>query len=404
MIQAVGSARWRLFVVAVISLVIAGAHPGAQQTSREERAAIWRGAVEHHNPGHQDNEIAFVASWPRADLDAAWADTRRALDPSLLPAFVRRAVLLHTDILVFYRKADGYDISPDGPAVAVIVDGTQVATKSAGTSHWEFARTLLDSLRGPADDPLVLAWYRATTAMATYWLDWPECGRQVARFKSRFASDAVMALYEGTMHETLASPSIQAVFESSAPPDVSRALPLRAGGLPVFSPSGTRQWDVGTTDSELKQAETLFRRALTLDRNLPEARVRLGHVLARRGRHAEAITELEPAVAEATSDLIRFWGLMWLARERMATGALVGAREALTEASRLYPRAETPRLGLSQLAFDAGRRNEALDAFRAIVLPRETLDESDPWLTYEFDHSPDVRELMDAMIKAFQSA
>jgi Flp pilus assembly protein TadD len=52
---------------------------------------------------------------------------------------------------------------------------------------------------------------------------------------------------------------------------------------------------IGDVGAELGKAERLFRQSLELNPKQVEARIRLGHVLGRRGRHQEAIVELRRA-------------------------------------------------------------------------------------------------------------
>jgi hypothetical protein len=73
---------------------------------------------------------------------------------------------------------------------------------------------------------------------------------------------------------------------------------------------------------------------------------------------------------------------LFLGAEEEALGRLAQARAAYTEAAALYPRAQAPRLGLSQLAHRTGDR-VAARAEPAPALPPYVSDlKDDPWWTY----------------------
>ena len=86
------------------------------------------------------------------------------------------------------------------------------------------------------------------------------------------------------------------------------------------------------------KAERLFRESLERDPTRTEARIRLGRVLGRRGRHQDAIVELRRATMGTKNRLLLYYGHMFLGAEadaarsdgRSATG--VRARERAVSA------------------------------------------------------------------------
>ena len=190
---------------------------------------------------------------------------------------------------------------------------------SAIAGHIELAREALDLVTqpcsiqpAPAEDPWVRDWYGASLA---YQLS---RGRfevaHVLRAVELFRDDSDLLALGGAIHEALASPQFQAALGSD------RVLRDR---LQVLTASG-----------ELGRSEDLLRRALRVDGRLVEARIRLGHVLGLRGKHAEAARELERAVAGrrrgSAAGLLRSHA----ARARARSVRRAGSRHALPTSRR----------------------------------------------------------------------
>jgi tetratricopeptide (TPR) repeat protein len=143
-------------------------------------------------------------------------------------------------------------------------------------------------------------------------------------------------------------------------------------------------FDVGSEQDELREAEGLFRRTLAAGPTYHEARIRLGRVLGRQGRHEEAARELRAAVAAVdVNPLLLYYASMFLGVEAEALGRSAEAKGAYERAAKLYPDAQSPGLALSALALRRGDREAALRLIEP-VLNREKTDEGrDPWWTYE---------------------
>ncbi len=76
---------------------------------------------------------------------------------------------------------------------------------------------------------------------------------------------------------------------------------------------------VETEGSELRRSEQLYKRALEADPALVEARIRLGRVLGLRGRHEEAVAQLQQGLS-ATETLLQYHAHLFLAAELDALG------------------------------------------------------------------------------------
>src|SRR5207248_7243201 len=135
--------------------------------------------------------------------------------------------------------------------------------------------------------------------------------------------------------------------------------------------------------SNLRDAETYFRRAVEGDDAFVEARLRLGHVVGLLGRHEEASSHLQRALAGARDRAPQYHAAMFLGNEQQALGQRARARESYEKAAALYPRAQSPLLALTQLARGAGDRPGAWRAFQPLLtLPADESARADPWWGY----------------------
>jgi tetratricopeptide (TPR) repeat protein len=404
----------RALLFAALGCLVLLAPVAAQQDAATLPA--WRAAVEAHRPGVLDQPVRTVAGWTKSDLEKVLEAFRQTALPPGAPrdaraqrdAWLRRAILLHTDILVLLRQPGGYPLPPSGDrSVGLVADGVQVGVQR-GTAQWAFTRRLVEDLQ---DANAARTWFRATSAFLQSWQDWPESSAHLAEGRKRFPDDAVLLLYEGTIHETYASPAIQTL---ELPKELMTPEPVSFATGSVFSlanlnrPAPAMSWVFQSADIERLEAERLLRQAIGSDRNLAEAHVRLGHVLGQRGRHADAIDALERGLQLSRSPIVRYWALVWLGQARRDAGRIAPAIEAFEQAAALFPRAQTPRLGLSQLLYDRGDRARALAEYTTALAatgPSTSLGagDDDPRLVYEHTHVPAAGVLVVELRTAFGS-
>jgi hypothetical protein len=83
---------------------------------------------------------------------------------------------------------------------------------------------------------------------------------------------------------------------------------------------------------------------------------------------------------------MQYYALLLLGREEQTLGKRDAARGAFARAVALYPGAQSPRLGLSQLARDEGDRTTALGALDP--LSKRSSMGGDPWWSYSRGASP----------------
>jgi tetratricopeptide (TPR) repeat protein len=204
------------------------------------------------------------------------------------------------------------------------------------------------------------------------------------------------------MHQVFADARLQRVFEAQR---------TALGASPGFGPVGGgptprvigRGMQVVVQDlppraSEARAAaERAFRRALSEDPSLDEARVRLAHVLLDRGRHDEAAREIERLVAAgAPQPFLAYYAAVVEGLVARARGRVDDAESAFTRALETVPDAQVPRLALSELAEARGDRVGAIAALAALegALSRPV---NDPWWIVGRTHGRTARETIDGM-------
>ena len=371
----------------------------------QQRLQIWLSAVEQHQPGTADDAARLFASASQASLtrlsadllslddllvraqvrparsdaraDIAYADRQFTIAEVQqllglseqearggdLTRILRRGMLLHTDIAVLVPPDERPRVGR--PEVSVLRDGHQDSVAYSQGGHWGFARILADALRpGPAQDPTVRQWYRATSAYLQGRGDIAAADAQLERARKLFPDDAEIWFYSGCLREDLASPVVHQAVESIVP------LPGRQRAA-VESPKG-----------HLEAAATCFRRALQLDSGLAEARVRLAHVAALLDDHEEAVRQLRQCVT-AADRYVAYYASLFLGGEEEALSHRDEARALYERAATLSPGAQSPLVALSHLALRFGDREGALAAAHSVGrLPADAPERFDPWGVY----------------------
>jgi tetratricopeptide (TPR) repeat protein len=228
--------------------------------------------------------------------------------------------------------------------------------------HWAAARALLEVVAPePAGDEWVHDWYRAAAARMRRDSLLASSEPLLARARQLFPKDAVFPFYGGCLHETHASPAIQAVYASAASSSSQRGR--------------VAPWQSGP---HLGQAAERFREALALRPAWPEARVRLGRVLGLLGRHEDSAAMLRRALDETDDLPLVYWGMLFLGAAEEALGRDADARAAYERARKLRPGAQAPSLSLSLMARRSGERSRAIAELRALLtLPPDAVSRYD---------------------------
>jgi hypothetical protein len=392
------------------------------------RLQVWLAAVNQHTPGKADAPALAVWTWTRQQLDVLAPDVRALLrliatgNPGAsrgLPGYTasefmelqrlavqhvsgganrlrKRGAMLHADIASLIPpviepfaagqppNAGGQSTGPRRSSIESS-DGRFQGIRYTGV-HWEFGRTLLDGVTpDPSHDETVQLWYRATSAWQISRHHFTDALPHLERARRVVPMDPRIFLASGGVAEMLATPRIQGMIRTTALP----------AGVVI---------DVPSERSNLRNAEAFYRRALELDPELTEARIRLGRVLGLQGHHEEAIRELRRADGAGAGALLQYCAAMFLGADEEALGHFARARDAFATASALYPNAQSPYLALSRLAWRTGDRAAALGAIQPVLaLPANEDVREDPWWQYFDGTGRDATVLLEGLHRFFQS-
>jgi tetratricopeptide (TPR) repeat protein len=384
--------------VAVLAALSVGAR--AQDLDRHIRLA-WVDAVNSHVPGQHDEAVDLVAPWSWTVLESLY---RSVSDRDRVGKFrlIRRALVLHTDIAILSRTAEGYRLPSENRNLTIVDDGRGVGQMSA-TSHWEFARSLLTRVPEDEDEDDRLhvgrVFYRASAAMLQFWGEYPELTLHLDDARRFLGEDAVLLLYEGTQHQAYAGPRVQRFLDERRRAEALRSpkgpIPGVVGGSSTRAPSVPAR-ELPSAARSRREAARLFRRAISLDPSLDEARVRLAHVLFDDDRPDEARVELDKVSGEAHAPFLGYYKALIEGRVERALGRLDRARIAFERAASIYPNAQAPVYSSSELALAQGDRRGALA--QLLRDPQPTRIEADePWWWLDRVHAPPADVLIEDM-------
>jgi tetratricopeptide (TPR) repeat protein len=252
-------------------------------------------------------------------------------------------------------------------------DGQQTGLTNT-VSHWNMGRRLLDRVRpvdsksslktrpDPGADDTVRRWYLAGCAymLRTRFIE----VSQFIRALELFPDDPEVLFLVASMHEYFAGARTQSVMRT------------------MKAPRGV-DFGIQEESTELRLAEQLYKRALERHPKMTEARVRVGRVLGLRGRHEEAVAQLRQGLG-AEEPVLQYYAHLFLGGEFEALGNGADARQSYERAATLVPTAQSPLLGLSRLADQAGDRAAARALIAQVMkLPVHDQERADPWWVYE---------------------
>lgn len=379
-----------------------------QPADRLRTLEIWISAIESHAPALDDAAIAAMRTIRSDDIEPAFAPMTAVLDAALLPParlkwdspfrehadrkfsraeaarlaplthriatfgverFLKRAAVLHSDMGVIAPNAHltfGYGGSH------FVQDGVSVAD-AGRTWHWMLARAFLDAVPGADEDPAVRLWYQAVATHLWSSRSLVEAEPHIKRGLARFPRDADLHFARGLMHESRGAPHVQAGVEAQL-----AGLP-KSERLRFERVIQSANWEQG-------QAKSAFAKALALNPDHLEARIRHGRSLILAGEYRAAAGELRASIEREPPSMLRYFAYLFLGRAYEELRRTDDAGAAYQAAAALFPAAQSPRLSLSQLALQAGEG----DAARRVVsiLSEPGAPESDPWWAYHYERDP----------------
>jgi tetratricopeptide (TPR) repeat protein len=321
-------------------------------------------AVERYRGGDPD---VVREAWPVERLRQDIAELKRWPRRASFP--FEAGAMLYTDRDVEERDArSGPEEVPSQPAPLL-----------------DAARQILELIPDPErrrrfDRPWLLA-----VALHLYRRgQWPLALRYMDLGLRRYPEDPRFLLARGSLLETQAAQDLLVSLADLAAPTQSRR---------------EAAWNqAGASRDQLLQAESCYRRALTADPGLVEARVRLGHVLHRRGQSEKAVPELEGVVAAADADpRMRYLAWLFLGAIREAEGRPRDAVPAYQAAIRLLPDSQAPYVALSHAFHRLGERAPSREALREGIAREGRRHEGDPWWGYPWGQSHEAEERLLAL-------
>ena len=297
----------------------------------------------------------------------------RELHQHAHPAVILRSAALLSDIAFAIPSRDR-QLSNLAGGTLMANDGRLVGPGTLD-GHLAAARTLLDALPrsgSPGAAQIrahVVAWYRTVGATLADVHNLADLEFHVKRATERFSNDAGILFDAGCFYATFASPRTQ--------------VPLAEGDRPESDPPGRVVLRVERSEAAmLAEAEKYFRQAVTADPSFAEAAVRLGRVLAFRGRAADALETLRRAAGLGADDAARYYSWMFYGAVLADAGRPSEALRAFQAAATLFPRAQSPQLAISQVAGDYGDRMQARAALERVFASALDARREDPWWDY----------------------
>jgi hypothetical protein len=445
-------------------LVLSALQAAAPPSDRVAKVERWLSIVQHHVPGTNDEGVREIAAWDPAELSQLFVDLQSlatlmrapgrvlyyrprgsrqdvrlytqtqaarmnvlacvaggiiASDPECLRrkagteltedlsrlamlSFDARGVgadnyilkygaLLHTDVALFAPDT-AVPLSSGGPGPqrfrVDMADGQPTSIHQSAV-HWEISRMLLDEVRptragkpAPGRDDMVHDWYIATAAFMQYFVHYDTT--HLERARQLFPNDRDILFLCATQHAIYATPRIQ---------NVAKTVVLPSGYF--MQMSGDRE--------ELRQSQALLRRALTVDSQFAEGRVRLGRVLALQRQFAEAERELNEAIPALEDRPNQYYAQLFLGSVEESLGKFDAAKSAYERAASLYPSAQSPLVALAQLARRRGDRAGALRTMEILfALPGDAEGRRDPWWTFDTWHARDAEDRLVELWQQFQ--
>jgi tetratricopeptide (TPR) repeat protein len=346
--------RRRLTAVLVLAVVaIASAPLGAAQTASPLPPA-YLSALASYRAGDLSSAFLKLEEVDKAELAGiARALLRRDVAAgSSWPRLLTAAILLHTEAFLIHAEA--------GPAPP-----TDPYLSSAHSLVRGLLRLAEDGERsfGETERSFVRDWYLLLVAV--------EHGRAEIGWSRAYLTEALKS-FPNDLNLTLALGSDHEMLS-----DVS------AGSINYFDSSGRflRQSEVDA-DGELRDAIRVFEHVTAAAPRMPEARLRLGRLLYRRGDLDRAAQELDAALPLARQagppDLV-YLALLFRGMVETARGNYDRAGMFYSEARVLLPLAQTAALAQAEAAYLRGRVAEAAATMQGAL---QQTEKDDPWWAY----------------------
>ncbi len=401
-----------------------------QHVTAEHVRAIdgWVAAIEQHSPGELDgsvvmleglsadqvktlrqvlphfvaylqNRLERVPSSPAGPLkNVAESAKKAAATYGWLP-FMKRAMLLHVDAGVARLTTKDAPPSPnvvDTPELILTRDG-QVVGRASGDWNWLVGRQLADLvLKMPrSSDPWVSNWYHTVSATLLATRQYGELKAHFAKSEVVLANDALALFDRACAAEANGLPATQQVRDTG----IAGAFNRQRLSIDAV---------VATQTSSNAEAERLLRRALEVDPNMVEARVRLARLLGVRNKPEESVRESETALASLAKSpdddrRLEFYAHLFASRSNRTLGHVTAALPHVDAALALFPEAQSALLEQSGVALtlaDTAGAIAPVDRLSSVVDP--ITNDTDPWWAYQLGSGRNAPTIVEQLRSAIR--
>jgi tetratricopeptide (TPR) repeat protein len=283
---------------------------------------------------------------------------------------------------------------PGTPELILTRDGLVVG-RASGDWNWLVGRQLADVLlKTPNDrDAWVSNWYHTVSAVLLATRQYGELRAHFARAEVVLPNDPLALFDRACAAEATGLPAAQQV---------------RATGTTVALNFQRRPIEtiVATAGSSNADAERLFRRALEIDPNLVEARVRLARLLSVHDKPEESIRESDAALASLSKsrdddDRLEFYAHLFASRSNRMLGRVAAALPHVEAALALFPDAQSALLeqsGVALMLADTAGAIAPVNRLSSVENP--VTAGADPWWTYQLGAGRNVRKIVEQLRSA----
>ena len=290
--------------------------------------------VSKYRRGDNQSAMAEFLAW-----DAARVARQATLPADAPPADLAALALMHTAVAVARGTFGSGNRAP-------VLDKTNYPTAIALVNE-------LSRRENTARDPGLRAfcrdWYIVAVSLWSASRNYRQAAAVVRDGLRRFGDDPESLLAAGSTAEGLMGPYASMLAAATY------TAPTSAASVGGVATSG------GYVTEDSRDAEKWLRKAVSLNPNLVEARLRLGRVLYHIDHFPQALKELEQALADATGSnhpFAAYLAALFLGDLLERTGQLDEARTAYEKAIALHPEYQSAYLALGHLLVTAGKPAE----------------------------------------------